>query len=1013
MPTPLFTPGDEKQDERLNPGQQDADRRFGDLSNAEKQGTVNNDNSGGGFGSNGDSSQDNNSAKDIQNRESTGSANSGWANNVNNSGKTKQKLTLKNFVKKKGPLLGIGGGLGIVGIIFAGLFSGAALPISLMQNITDRNDSSSTSMSRRALKTLQNAMTAQPVECSGVKIRCNMGRISNSALNSLERKGLTAVYNDSSPVTNTGKRTGYPSRNPDAYEIDVKGSKVTVPAGELRVFLADNPSVAAKVLGSGGAFNLRLKAWSGNHISQRLNRVFGLEKNGGLADGENKKTQGENFKENTAARLESRVPGASELGNVSSTVKAKVEPHLNKAKKGGVGYTLAVASCIGIKAPAYIAGGVAAVQLAQLLPIVNDVILSPGSKIKAGKASAEDAEAIGTLLTSQSPRESDGAMTSALDSKYLQSAMGVNTNKNAVSSDFTPGYSFLMSPVVIASLQASKQTQSACNAIMSPSAMYTALAVDSAVTVAASTTIIGGVVKVIASFAITEIAINVTKDLVADKAQDLLVDMAQNDKIPTAQGEELGDVLGVSAAAYFSAGGMARSLPTLKTSQLPEYAALQKEDEAFQREMDIASLSPFDTSSKYTFLGSIVNDATLAVALNSSSVSGPLGFLSSIAKIPSSLLSNDVHAAADSMENYCGYADSFGLALEGDRAGDTPAINMAGLPCTGITDSQANMSTEEAISLIADEGWLDEGKSFADNATIDDLLTAGYIKADTPLSDFIQSCSRAETGDYLFNSASCTVSSQTGNTKDITTQIGSTCVDSPVTNNDGSSSTQRVCASESADFAGNDGGSGVKNSRSLEAMSVFLLDFQIIQSINGEDEEREAGTPTTAPAEGISTGRPENTTDTGQGWSLTNNVDYSAAACAPGTEDAGTYTHPVAGFTFRKCNYQGKPVNSLVSSEVVSMVEAAKAEGTTLTLGNSFRSYEEQKSVYDRNCSGNVCNPPTAKPGNSQHERGLAIDFTACSSRSTACYQWLSKNAATYGYYNLPSEPWHWSMSGY
>lgn len=58
------------------------------------------------------------------------------------------------------------------------------------------------------------------------------------------------------------------------------------------------------------------------------------------------------------------------------------------------------------------------------------------------------------------------------------------------------------------------------------------------------------------------------------------------------------------------------------------------------------------------------------------------------------------------------------------------------------------------------------------------------------------------------------------------------------------------------------------------------------------------------------------------------------------------------------------------------------------------------------------CSPPTARPGTSNHERGLAIDFDRCSSRGTACYQWLAAHAAEFGLQNLPSESWHWSHDG-
>ena len=50
------------------------------------------------------------------------------------------------------------------------------------------------------------------------------------------------------------------------------------------------------------------------------------------------------------------------------------------------------------------------------------------------------------------------------------------------------------------------------------------------------------------------------------------------------------------------------------------------------------------------------------------------------------------------------------------------------------------------------------------------------------------------------------------------------------------------------------------------------------------------------------------------------------------------------------------------------------------------------------------------------HEQGLAIDFTAggdlIRSRSHPAFLWLAGNAERFGFYNLPSEPWHWSTTG-
>ena len=106
------------------------------------------------------------------------------------------------------------------------------------------------------------------------------------------------------------------------------------------------------------------------------------------------------------------------------------------------------------------------------------------------------------------------------------------------------------------------------------------------------------------------------------------------------------------------------------------------------------------------------------------------------------------------------------------------------------------------------------------------------------------------------------------------------------------------------------------------------------------------------------------------------------------------------------------------------MLAAAAADGVRLS-GGGYRSSANQVALRRAHCGGSnyavyqapasSCRPPTARPGASMHERGLAIDFASGGGtigRGSAAYQWLRANASRFGFFNLPSEAWHWSTNG-
>ena len=100
-----------------------------------------------------------------------------------------------------------------------------------------------------------------------------------------------------------------------------------------------------------------------------------------------------------------------------------------------------------------------------------------------------------------------------------------------------------------------------------------------------------------------------------------------------------------------------------------------------------------------------------------------------------------------------------------------------------------------------------------------------------------------------------------------------------------------------------------------------------------------------------------------------------------------------------------------------------------LKLGGwGWRSHAKQIALRTQNCAGSdgvpsqydiwekparECVPETARPGKSNHQDGLAIDFycRGSSVKEHTCgnaYKWLTCNAARYRLIRIQSETWHW-----
>jgi D-alanyl-D-alanine carboxypeptidase len=118
----------------------------------------------------------------------------------------------------------------------------------------------------------------------------------------------------------------------------------------------------------------------------------------------------------------------------------------------------------------------------------------------------------------------------------------------------------------------------------------------------------------------------------------------------------------------------------------------------------------------------------------------------------------------------------------------------------------------------------------------------------------------------------------------------------------------------------------------------------------------------------------------------------------------------------------GITVNKFVAYPFQRMIDDAAKAGIRLS-GGGFRTKQQQIALRTSNGCPDIwtapassCKVPTAIPGRSLHEIGLAIDLTSgkktISDRKSAAFKWLAAHAGKYGFVNLPSEPWHWSITG-
>jgi D-alanyl-D-alanine carboxypeptidase len=144
-----------------------------------------------------------------------------------------------------------------------------------------------------------------------------------------------------------------------------------------------------------------------------------------------------------------------------------------------------------------------------------------------------------------------------------------------------------------------------------------------------------------------------------------------------------------------------------------------------------------------------------------------------------------------------------------------------------------------------------------------------------------------------------------------------------------------------------------------------------------------------------------------------------------------------ASFEKKYINGSLNQIDKDVYPYAIALIEAAKKDGVTLYVRSPYRSYATQQMLFTNKVNAvikagtpadqaeAVAARAVARPGTSEHQTGLAIDFNVASStfENSPGFTWMKEHAEDYGFIlrypkdktqitGIMYEAWHWRFVG-
>ncbi len=705
----------------------------------------------------------------------------GWNFNSQKAKKSGTKLLSPRmfFNKKAGPTGAIVGIIVLLGLI-SGLLSPALLLVHFKETMLDKFNDQLSAMDLRAKAILKKKLTKNTIKgvCSPITIRCKYQSVSNRQIKKFEKAEITV---------NGDKKTIFGRTKPESFEFKGK----TIPADQLVNEAVKDPSLRSAI---NRGYNPKFYAFS-DGIAKKVRTKLGLRKTQNITATDEEKIK-EEIKKNASGEAEIGSSGekvkkkdpdckskCEYVGPGGTTIDEDTANRINnavdeiEAKKGLADAAGKTAVKSGLKgALTSTAFGLGAADSActawNILRLSAFAAKLYGQRqmiryyyqfanladeIKAGDAKPEPVSAFGKIITSvnsqgKSATDSDGYKYAAygdtfkpkefdsdadskkqLTEKAIEANVLANETSRYINGQIIPSNLFADFVGFISKGGSTATVDDTCSFIKSWQGQ----------TIVFGTAIAGAVVgfftggATVSVGAVAQLAVTASISVAMAIITPKLMDLAKGELITGDEnGNEAGNALTSGAGGFNSQASQGRGLAVLNKDDAVAYSNLTKQVAAQYDEDERAELSPFDVSSKNTFLGSVVSQ----LIPYTSRLDTPTQWIPSTLAFTSSLFSktNTLVASADGsrVEEFESCPDP--EYTERNLAAD-PFCNLR----YGLSKKALDTDPEVVLDYMINNKYISEDMETTDvgSSTYKDALTA---EKSGEYKNFIENCIERE-----------------------------------------------------------------------------------------------------------------------------------------------------------------------------------------------------------------------------------------------------------------------------